>query len=340
MTKGDYYTKENIKRILEDGSLDINPRPHYLDGEKAHTLSINHVCNTYDLDKGETPLITLRPIALKSSIGEILWIYRDKDNNVFNLERKYNIHWWRDWVINPFHYDESGKLKEGKNPYNGYYYDKNCSKINIGIKSNSVNSKTDFDGENILDSKTGNVLTKDANIGSTYGEIVRRNNLIEKLIDDLKTNPDGRRHIVNLWQYDDLNEEHGLPPCAYETLWSVRHKDNNNYLDMALIQRSSDYMTAGCINQMQYVSLLYLIAKETHMKPGRFTWFVNNMQIYDRHIDAAKEILNRDSVECNPKLRIDDVDLKDIMPDNFHIDDYPKDEIKKKNKQLKLEIGI
>ena len=82
MTKGDYYTKEIIKRILEEGTLDKNPRPHYKDGTPAHTLSVNHGMCTYDISKGESPLITLRPVAIKSAIGEILWIYRDQSNDL------------------------------------------------------------------------------------------------------------------------------------------------------------------------------------------------------------------------------------------------------------------
>lgn len=57
MTKGDYYTKEILKRILEEGCLDKNPRQHYVDGTKAHTLSINHGMCTYDISKEKNPQI-------------------------------------------------------------------------------------------------------------------------------------------------------------------------------------------------------------------------------------------------------------------------------------------
>ena len=73
-TKGDIYTKEIIKKILDEGCLDENPRPKYSDGTPAHALSVNHLLYSYDLTKGENPLITLRPIAVKSAIGELLWM--------------------------------------------------------------------------------------------------------------------------------------------------------------------------------------------------------------------------------------------------------------------------
>lgn len=64
--KSDDMTKEMIEQILSDGCLDVNPRPHYSDGTPAHTISINHVMQTYDLSKGELPIITLRPIAYRN----------------------------------------------------------------------------------------------------------------------------------------------------------------------------------------------------------------------------------------------------------------------------------
>ena len=99
MTKGDKYTKEIFKRILEEGCLDQNPRPKYADGTPAHTLSVNHGMCTYDLTKGETPLITLRPIAVKSSISELLWIYQQGSNDLNMLRDKYHVTWWDEWDV-------------------------------------------------------------------------------------------------------------------------------------------------------------------------------------------------------------------------------------------------
>ena len=281
MTKGDIYTKEIIERILKEGTLDKNPRPHYSDGTPAHALSINHGMMTYDLDKGENPIITLRPIAIKSAIGEMLWIYRDQSNDLDLLKNKYGVTWWDEWEVD--------------------------------------NTRT---------------------IGACYGETVRRHNLMNDLLSDIKKDPDGRRHIINMWQVDDFKDKHGLKPCAFQTVWNVRHGEED-YLDMCLFQRSSDFLTAGCINQVQYVALLYMVAKELGYKPGRFTWFYDNIQIYDRHIDKAKELLNREPVDCHPTFTVDDnVTWDNIMPDNVHLNDYPKELIKTKNPQMKFDLGI
>ena len=282
MTKGDIYTKEIIERILKEGRLDKNPRPKYADGTPAHTLSVNHGMTTYDLNKGETPLITLRPIAVKSAIGELLWIYRDQSNDLDLLKDKYGVTWWDEWEVD--------------------------------------NTRT---------------------IGACYGETIRRHNLMNELLEGIKKDPDGRRHIINMWQAEDFKNPHGLQPCAFQTVWNVRHEEDADYLDMCLFQRSSDFLTAGCINQVQYVVFQYIVAKELGYKPGRFTWFYDNIQIYDRHIDSAKEILQREPVDCSPTFTIDeDVTWNNIMPENVHLNDYPRELIKKKNPQMKFDLGI
>ena len=76
MRREDMMVKEIFGEILIHGCMDINPRPHYADGTPAHTLSVNHMMQSYDLSKGEFPITTLRPIAVKTSIAELLWIYQ------------------------------------------------------------------------------------------------------------------------------------------------------------------------------------------------------------------------------------------------------------------------
>lgn len=127
-------------------------------------------------------------------------------------------------------------------------------------------------------------------IGCCYGETVRKHNLMRNLLEDIKNDPYGRRHIINLWQEDDFKNQHGLKPCCYQTQYNVR---DDKYLDMVLYQRSSDWLTAGNINQMQYVALMMMVARHCGYEPGIFTHFIANQQIYDKHIEQAKEMLNR-----------------------------------------------
>lgn len=281
MNKADQYMKRDIERILNNGYLDVNPRPKYADGTPAHTYSVNHVCRTYDLSNGEFPICSLRRIAWKTGIKEIFTIYQKPTNNISEMENM-GVTWWKDWDIG------------------------------------------------------------DGTIGQRYGATVKRYDLINKLIDDIEKNPYGRRKIVSLWQENDLRETTGLAPCAFLTIWNVR----GEYLDMVLIQRSGDMLTAsgaGGINEIQYAALLMMIARHCGYKPGVFTHFVANEQIYDRHINQAKEMLKRAEIAeklneiKNPKLLLnpEKINFFKMTIDDFLIEDYNP-----MIPQLKLELGI
>ena len=183
-------------------------------------------------------------------------------------------------------------------------------------------------------------------IGMRYGATVNRYDLIDNLIKDIEKNPYGRRKVMSLWQETDLNETDGLAPCAFLTIWNVR----DEYLDMCLIQRSGDMLTAsgaGGINEIQYAALLMMIAKHTGYQPGEFTHFIANEQIYDRHFEQAEELINRyNNVEVSfedllnadePRLILD-TDKTNFY--EFTIDDFKMINYNPIKPQLKLELGI
>lgn len=278
--KADLECKRIITSILEDGSKDLNPRPKYEDGTPAHTYSINHVLQTFDLHKGEFPLLSLRNIAVKKAIGEILWIYQDQSNDLDLLKEKYGVTWWDSWDIG------------------------------------------------------------DRTIGQCYGKTVKDHNIIKGLIDQIKEDPDGRRHIINLWQTEDFIKPHGLKPCACFSEFNIRHEKDGNYIDGFMLLRSSDYLTAGAINQVQYIALLTMLANSLGYKVGKFSNMIVNCQIYDRHVENAHIMLERESVPANPHFDLPVKDFFDYTLDDFKIVDYPRDEINKVNPQLKFPLGI
>lgn len=97
INKATEYMRDNIIDIFHRGYRDDNPRPRYEDGTPAHTISVNQNMRSYDLSNGEFPICTLRPIAWKSAIKEILWIYQRQTNSLDILENDFNIHWWNSW---------------------------------------------------------------------------------------------------------------------------------------------------------------------------------------------------------------------------------------------------
>lgn len=177
----------------------------------------------------------------------------------------------------------------------------------------------------------------DGTIGQRYGATVRRYNLIKKLITGLKTNPFGRRHMMSLWQEKDLEETEGLPPCAFQTLWSVRKHNGEYFLDCTLTQRSSDYAVAGHINMIQYVALQMMVAHECGFKVGKFARFTQNLHIYSRHVYQVNEMLKREPSDIQPKLILnaEGKNFYGITVEDFQLVDYHP-----VKPQLKFELGV
>jgi len=127
---------------------------------------------------------------------------------------------------------------------------------------------------------------------------------------------------------------------------------------MMLVQRSGDMLTAsgpGGINEIQYAALLMMIARHTGYQPGVFTHVVANEQIYDRHLEAADEMLRRFDEKSNAdweKFQSDPEEWKKqrkpmlvLNPNatNFFemtIDDFTMENYEPMKPQLKLELGI
>ena len=279
MTKADTIFKENIRKIMEEGVWSEQARPKYKDGRTANSKYITGAFMEFDLAKGEFPITTLRPIAIKSAIKEMLWIYQDQSNSLDLLEDKYNVHYWNDWEVG--------------------------------------------------DSRT---------IGQRYGAVVKKHDIIHKILNQLEANPWNRRNIISLWDYEAFEETDGLLPCAFQTMLDVRRVDGEIYLDATLTQRSNDMLVAHHINAMQYVALQMMIAKHFGWKVGKFFYFINNLHIYDNQFEQAEELLRREPSDCQPHLVLnvpDGTDFFDIKPEYFELFDY--DPVKK---QLKFDLAI
>lgn len=279
MTKADTIFKENIRKIMEEGVWSEQARPKYKDGRTANSKYITGAFMEFDLAKGEFPITTLRPIAIKSAIKEMLWIYQDQSNSLDLLEDKYNVHYWNDWEVG--------------------------------------------------DSRT---------IGQRYGAVVKKHDIIHKILKQLEANPWNRRNIISLWDYEAFEETDGLLPCAFQTMLDVRRVDGEIYLDATLTQRSNDMLVAHHINAMQYVALQMMIAKHFGWKVGKFFYFINNLHIYDNQFEQAEELLRREPSNCRPHLVLnvpDGTNFFDIKPEDFELVDY--DPVKP---QLKFELAI
>ncbi|MFU2204635.1 thymidylate synthase [Streptococcus hyovaginalis] len=162
-------------------------------------------------------------------------------------------------------------------------------------------------------------------IGQRYGAVVKKHDIMTKILKQLEDNPWNRRNVISLWDYEAFEETPGLLPCAFQTMFDVRRVDGDIYLDATLTQRSNDMLVAHHINAMQYVALQMMIAKHFGWKVGKFFYFINNLHIYDNQFTQAEELLKREASPSLPKLVLnvpDKTNFFDIKAEDFKLIDY------------------
>lgn len=140
----------------------------------------------------------------------------------------------------------------------------------------------------------------DGTIGIRYGETVRRHGLINKLLVTFIADPLSRRKIMSLWQEADFQMDTvGLKPCAHTTFWDLNIRRDGTYaVTLTLYQRSMDLLVTSSINPFQYYILAEAVMAYLRYSTGKdyklvgLRHDVGDVHIYDRHIPAAKELLD------------------------------------------------
>ena len=141
---------------------------------------------------------------------------------------------------------------------------------------------------------------------------------IEKLISDLKTNPDSRRLIVSAWNVAEI-ENMKLPPCHCFFQFYVA----NNKLSCQLYQRSADIFLGVPFNIASYALLTLMIAQVVNLEPGEFVHTLGDAHIYSNHFDQVNEQLTRQPKEL-PTMHINSnvKNIFDFRFEDFKLSDY------------------
>lgn len=162
---------------------------------------------------------------------------------------------------------------------------------------------------------------------------------VERVIYLLKNKPGDRRMVVTIWNNEDMKDM-GLVPCAHTITFSVIGGKLNAVLD----QRSGDFLAAsgpGGYNEIQYATLVYMMAHIAGLEVGEFVHLTVNHHIYDRHIDYVKEMIaigeEFDTESELPKLIIKNK-VENFF--DFTIDDFDLVGYEPKSKSNKIEIAI
>ena len=218
----------------------------------AATIRLPHQVMQFDLSE-EFPILVSKKVGFKTAVLEILWIYQAASNNVKWLQDR-GVKIWNEWEIS-----ESGE-----------YQGRNINEI-------FAERHPELEPENFTHT-----------IGTAYGWIVNRYDLIRNLIETLKSNPGNRRMVLSLWQNEWL-ETAALPSCVWNTQWNLI----DGKLNLLVTSRSSDVPLGLPFNVVQYATLCCMIAQVIGAEPGQFTFITNDAHIYENQIDGIREQIAR-----------------------------------------------
>ena len=312
--------KQYQSLLLDIGSNGVNKT----DRTGTGTLSVFGRQIRHKMSEG-FPLLTTKKMHWNSIVTELLWFLRGDTNIKFLLD--YDCHIWDGDAYKNFTnsllYDFSGGIK-------GYVVHEHLSKEDFINKI-----KTD-----------GEFAKKWGELGPIYGKQWRKwelpnysfehveyghdNNLyvdqIQNLVNELKTNPDSRRLMVNAWNVGELDKM-VLPPChygfqvytrelsvvermeyygkhymkenetkSYDELLKVDYDGLNipkRAISLMWNQRSVDTFLGLPFNIASYGLLLEIIAKEVNMVPDELIGNLGDVHLYSNHIEQSKEQIGR-----------------------------------------------
>lgn len=277
---------EFLEHILENGSKKN-------DRTNTGTVSTFGYQMRFDLQNG-FPLLTTKKVHLKSIIHELLWFISGSTNIKYLVDNGVKI--WNEW------------------PYEVY--------------KNSASYKGENIDEFVEKIKEDNEFSRKwGDLGPVYGHEWRHFDgdgcyvdQLQRVIDDLKTNPDSRRLIVNAWQAAYIDKMQ-LPPC--HLLFQFYVVDNK--LSCQLYQRSADAFLGVPFNIASYSLLTMMIAKITNLELGEFIHTIGDAHIYLNHFEQVKLQLSRKpkklpkmiihgNQNCIDDFKYEDFELVDYLP--------------------------
>ena len=154
--------------------------------------------------------------------------------------------------------------------------------------------------------------------GLEIGKLVETDQLTN-VIDSIKNDPFGRRHIMTAWNPGEI-QKMALPPCHILAQFNV---SSDGRLSCQMYQRSADFFLGVPFNIASYALLTHMIAQVCDLEVGEFVHTIGDAHIYNNHMDQVTEQLNR-VPDSAPQLWMDEsiTDINDFTMDSFKLTDY------------------
>ncbi len=229
------------------------------------------------------PLVTTKKVHLKSIIHELLWFLKGDTNIKYLNDNGVTI--WDEWA------DDKGDLGPVYGAQWRFWMDyrKGLAPITDAV----------LDGT-------------EAFAPITFGTIDQ----IKNLIDGIKTNPYGRRHIVSAWNVADIPHMK-LPPCHCRFQFFVA----DGKLSCQLYQRSADLFLGVPFNIASYALLTMMVAQVCGLEPGDFVHTFGDVHIYSNHVEQVQLQLSREHRQL-PRMILNP-EVSEI--DGFRYEDFTLD---------------
>lgn len=167
---------------------------------------------------------------------------------------------------------------------------------------------------------------EDGSIGKAYGYQMAKKykfaqgemDQVDNVLWQLKNQPQSRRIMTNIYNFEDLSEMN-LEPCAYSMTFNV----TGNKLNAILNQRSQDILAANNWNVVQYSILLMMFAQTSGLMPGQLVHVISDAHIYNKHVPVIEELIKRPQYPA-PKVKLnpDVKDFYDFTTADIIIEDY------------------